>query len=219
MKDQRIKKIIITILCVLLLCSSILACELKNKKNTVTIKKILVVIAPENFYTDELFFVIQEFGKNGIAFDIVSTKNGLINGMYFDPTFVKNNPSEGYVIVKNLIKVEKIIKEINPSDYDAIAITGGAGAIQYLWEDKELHSLIQKFNNQKKIIAAICAGPIVLAKAGVLKGIKATCPIDDLKNGAIFVNENIIVDGRFVTANGPLSSQEYGYKIVELLNN
>ena len=38
-----------------------------------------------------------------------------------------------------------------------------------LRDDARVIEIVQQFNQEHKLIAAICAGPIVLAKAGILK--------------------------------------------------
>jgi protease I len=67
---------------------------------------------------------------------------------------------------------------------------------------------------------------VILAKAGVLKDKKATVwtssldrgPVKILKeNGAEFVNEKVVRDGKIITANGPAAATEFGEKILENL--
>ena len=63
----------------------------------------------------------------------------------------------------------------NIETYDALVIPGGLPGATNLRDDKRVIDLVQKFNNANKIVAAICAGPIVLEKAGVIKDKKVTC--------------------------------------------
>ena len=39
-----------------------------------------------------------------------------------------------------------------------------------LRDNEKVQSLIKKYNEENKIVAAICAAPIALAKAGVIEG-------------------------------------------------
>ena len=50
----------------------------------------------------------------------------------------------------------------NIETYDALVIPGGLPGATNLRDDKRVIDLVQKFNNANKIVAAICAGPIVL---------------------------------------------------------
>ena len=49
----------------------------------------------------------------------------------------------------------------NIETYDALVIPGGLPGATNLRDDKRVIDLVQKFNNANKIVAAICAGPIV----------------------------------------------------------
>lgn len=68
-------------------------------------------------------------------------------------------------------------------------------------------------------IAAICAAPaVVLGQEGLLKGKKATCypGFEHLLKGAEHLDLPVVVDGKFVTANGPASAMHWALSIVEL---
>jgi len=54
-------------------------------------------------------------------------------------------------------------------EYDGIVIPGGLPGATNLRDDARVIEIVQQFNQEHKLIAAICAGPIVLAKAGILK--------------------------------------------------
>ncbi|MDD1666685.1 MAG: DJ-1/PfpI family protein, partial [Methanomicrobiales archaeon] len=72
--------------------------------------------------------------------------------------------------------------------------------------------------------AAICLSPVVLARAGVLSGKKATVfrTADSVaemrKGGADLRGEPVVVDGRFVTANGPAVARRFGEAVVSGLS-
>ena len=116
------------------------------------------------------------------------------------------------------------IADINVSDYDAVVFIGGAGAVNYQ-HDVQAHLTAQEAINRGKILGAICIAPTILAYSGVLEGKKATVWNQDgkqaeilIKNGATFVDEAVVVDGKIVTANGPPAAEAFGKKILELLN-
>jgi protease I len=116
------------------------------------------------------------------------------------------------------------IDDINVSDYDAIIFVGGPGAVDYQ-NDVNAHLTCQEAINRKKILAAICIAPTILANADVLEGKKATVWNEDgkqaevlTKNKAEFVDEEVVVDGKVITANGPEAAEMFGKKIIEMLN-
>jgi len=72
----------------------------------------------------------------------------------------------------------------------------------------------------------LCILPVILAKAGVLKGKKATVwsslmdrvPVRILEeNDAIYQEKSVVVDGKIITANGPAAAEEFAKAIVEVL--
>ena len=116
------------------------------------------------------------------------------------------------------------IDDINVSDYDAIIFIGGPGATIYQ-KDVQAHLTCQEAINRGKVLAAICIAPLTLAYADVLEGKKVTVWNEDNmqsvileRQGAIYTGNAIEVDGKIITANGPQAAEEFGKKILELLN-
>ena len=92
--------------------------------------------------------------------------------------------------------------------------------------DVQAHLTAQEAVNRKKVLAAICIAPTILAKAGVLDGKRATVWNKEGNNskilenhGAIFTDEMVIVDGKIITANGPDAAEGFAIKIVEMLKS
>ena len=75
-----------------------------------------------------------------------------------------------------------------------------------------LKELVNKLNNENKLVAAICAGPEFLAKAGILKGKKFTTTVEPSeyseKNESdpfpreSYVEARMVRDGNIITAKG-----------------
>jgi len=107
--------------------------------------------------------------------------------------------------------------------FDAIVLVGGLGAVTSLVHDEPLRKLLVEADARHKIIAAICLAPTVLARAGLLKNVIATCYVDAstinyLKsNGASYMDKTVVVSGRIVTANGPDASKEFARQVLTLL--
>jgi protease I len=115
------------------------------------------------------------------------------------------------------------IRHANPNDYDALVIAGGSGSPK-LVDYPEVLDIVRRFKEKGKLIAAICLGSYILAKAGILKGIKVTIwPADfalaELRRaGAIYQKSKLVVDGKIITAECPDVAKEFGEKIVEMLS-
>lgn len=69
---------------------------------------------------------------------------------------------------------------------------------------------------EKKMEAAICAAPSILAEFGLLEGKKATCHPDfeDKMEGAILIGESVAVDGMIFTGQGLGATFDFAFEIV-----
>jgi len=121
--------------------------------------------------------------------------------------------------------VDLTLDQINIRDYDGIFFIGGPGALEHLDKPRSVELVCEA----KKLhipFGAICISVRILAKAGVLKGVKATGWDDDnaLRTilegyGAIYEEDkDIVTDGLIVTARGPASAEQFGQGIVRVLN-
>ena len=71
--------------------------------------------------------------------------------------------------------------------------------------------------NQGKYIAAICAAPTVLKKAGILKGKSMTCHPSVQSNFDCYVKDRVVVDEKVITSQSPGTAMEFSFKLVEIL--
>ena len=183
-------------------------CISKEKGESMQNKKVLMVIAPKDFRDEELFEPMAVFESKGLEVDVVSTQKGECVGM-----------------LGNKITVDKTIYDVDANDYVAIVIVGGIGSKQYLWNNERLLELVKEFYSQNKVVSAICLSPVVLARAGVLKGKKATVypapeAIEELKKaGAIYEDRGIVVDGNVITAKSPDYARLFGLEVFKAIEN
>jgi len=179
----------------------------QNMTNLIN-KKVVMIVASEGFRDEEYLVPKKVLENRGVEVKTASNKLGIAQGADGAET-----------------KVDLLIQDINLSDFDAIIFVGGPGALNNL--DNEIsYNLIKKTIEEDKPLAAICISPVILAKAGILKNKKATVwssisdksPIKILEeNGALYQKENVVIDGKIITANGPLAAKEFGEAIVNLL--
>ena len=115
-----------------------------------------------------------------------------------------------------IIKMDKVFDE---SDYDAdiVVLPGGLPGATNLRDDKRVTDLVKNFYENNKVVAAICAGPIVLEKAGILTGKDFTCYPGFDKEAASGNYQDVLVcvDGNIVTGRGPAASFGFGYAVLE----
>lgn len=167
--------------------------------------KVLFVIAHEGFRDEECFEPKEVLKDHEVIIASTDTTpaTGALGG--------KITPD---------ITIDEALNKIN--EFDAVVFVGGPGANVY-FENPAAHKIAQ---NAKNIIAAICIAPVTLAKAGVLKGKKATVWDDGQKTqakiledaGAIYIAEDVVVDGNLITANGPNAAKKFGEAILDKLS-
>ena len=190
------------------------AAEIQNLiKNQPMIKnkgKILMVVSPKDFRDEEFFVPAEIFKKSGYKVEVASIKKGMALG------------ADG-----GEVKIDYSFDDVNLDDFKAVVFVGGPGALENL--DKErTYQFIKEVVVENKLLGAICISPVILAKAGVLKGKKATVwssvfdksPIELLKKaGAIYQEGPVVQDGKIITGNGPKAAREFAQKIIEALKS
>ena len=88
-----------------------------------------------------------------------------------------------------------------------------------LRDDDRLMSALQKMQEEGKWIAAICAAPIALNRAGVLKNKQFTCYDgieSDIETGT-YIKQTVVVDGKVITSRGPATALAFAYELVHQL--
>jgi protease I len=166
-------------------------------------KSVLMIIASNNFRDEEYLHPREVLENEGAKITIASSTKKEATGML------------GTKVVPDIL-----IDEVDIDDYDAVIFVGGSGANEY-WENEKAHEIAKKAYEKSKVIGAICIAPVTLARAGLLKGKKATVYTSEIENikkeGAIYTGNSVEVDGKIVTGDGPSAAKEFGEKIAELL--
>ncbi len=119
------------------------------------------------------------------------------------------------------IIADKLFKEVDYELIDMIILPGGMPGAANLNEHLGLREQILNFNESKKMLAAICAAPLVFGNLGILKNKKATCfpGYENQLHGAIATGENIEVSENIITGKGAGVAIDFALKIVEILKN
>ncbi|MBP7865616.1 MAG: DJ-1/PfpI family protein [Acidobacteria bacterium] len=166
-------------------------------------KKAALIVALAGFRDEEYLEPRQVLVKAGIGVTTVSTGPGTARGK-----------------LGAKAAVDRLIEDLHVSDYEAILFIGGPGAADYFNHPRAL-AVANDAVAAGKVLGAICIAPGTLARAGVLKGKRATCfPSEEpslKKAGAVYTGQDVEVDGRIVTANGPHAARAFGQAVVRLL--
>jgi 4-methyl-5(b-hydroxyethyl)-thiazole monophosphate biosynthesis len=117
----------------------------------VHMKKVAVLLA-DGFEEIEALTVVDVLRRANIHCDMVSIASLNVTGSH-----------------KIEVVADRIITE-NMNEYDMVVLPGGLPGATNLRDNQDVIALIKQFNNDSsKYIAAICAAPIVLEKAGIIE--------------------------------------------------
>ena len=119
------------------------------------------------------------------------------------------------------VKVDGLVKDANPAQFDALVLPGGQINPDKLRTDADAVSFVKRFVETGKTTAAICHGPWTLIEAGVVKGKTMTSwpsvHTDLMNAGATWVDKEVVVDGQFITSRKPDDIPAFSEKIIEAL--
>jgi 4-methyl-5(b-hydroxyethyl)-thiazole monophosphate biosynthesis len=117
------------------------------------------------------------------------------------------------------IEADLHINDISASDIDALILPGGMPGSDNLNRCEPLKKMLSDHHKKGKLIAAICAAPLVFGELGLLNGLRATCypSFEPRLTGAILTDEPAVVDGNVITGKSPGSVFNFALAIVEYL--
>ncbi|MCQ2352441.1 MAG: DJ-1/PfpI family protein [Victivallaceae bacterium] len=151
-------------------------------------KKILVVLA-DGFEEIEALGAVDVLRR--LQLDVVTAS---LNG---------KNPVSGAHRI--LVDADRPFADCAKEDFDAVVLPGGMPGAENLRQSAALRDFLQTMARQGKIVAAICAAPMVLANAGLLDGKRFTMypGFEAFLHGLTYTSRAAERDGNIVTGRGP----------------
>ena len=166
-------------------------------------KKILLMLA-EGFEEVEALTVVDYLRRKDIICDTCSIAES------------KNVEGAHRISVES----DKVLKDIvDIEGYDGIVLPGGLPGSTNLRDNDRVIELVKDFDKNEKLIAAICAAPIVLEKAGIIDGKNITSypgTEGELKSGK-YKEDLVVRDGHIITSRGPAVAVYFALEIVDYL--
>jgi protease I len=165
-------------------------------------KRVLVAIPHTQFRDEEFFEPKKILESEGAAVTVASTAVRMCHG------------TQGGSVQSTVT-----IADSKAEDFDALVIGGGPSVPDLFWNNKSLAELAAAFSAAGKVVAAISLSTVVLAKAKLLTGKRATVyflpqAIQELKTaGATYVTDPLIVQEKLILAEGPTESAKFGQAI------
>ncbi|RSL33414.1 type 1 glutamine amidotransferase [Salibacterium salarium] len=168
--------------------------------------KQVIALVDEDFEDLELWGPVMRLREEGAKVVLTGKeKNKTYHGKYGVPA-----------------EAEAEFNEVHPQDFDGILVPGG-WAPDKLRRFDEVLDMVKHMEEHKKIIGQICHAGWVLVSADVLEGKKVTSTPgikDDMTNaGAIWSDEEVVVDGHVVSSRRPPDIPAYCKELVKAFRN
>ncbi len=181
---------------------------------------ILVVIAKKDFQDYEFLetkrVLEQAKQTQPHTLRIVSSSAGDCHGRFGALAKAELSCADALTLIKQPLS--------QPDAVHAVVFIGGGGALTLL-DVPDALELARQAAKRRKVLAAICIAPVILAKAGVLEGQNATVWDDGngtqmrllKQGGATVLPQHVVVDGSIITADGPQAARDFGKAILKVL--
>ena len=180
-------------------------------------KKVIVMLA-DGFEEIEALAPVDLLRRAGI--EVVTVGAELVKG------------SRGISVATDM-RVNDFLEDCNKNGLpDAIVVPGGLNGTKNLAACKKANDLILKMWEEKKLVCAICAAPvIVLSPLGILKNKNFTC-YPSMENdfaefagnnweekvlGSVHHTENVVIDGNLITSRGAGTALDFSFAIIQVL--
>ena len=162
--------------------------------------RVLVPLA-EGFEELEAVAVIDVLRRSGAEVVVAGLKEGPVKA------------SRGVVMV-----ADTTMAAVAGQTFDAVVLPGGAEGAKRLAADPDVERALRAARDGGKVVAAICAAPVVvLHPHGFLQGKRATCHPSLAASLPGYADERVVLDGRTLTSQGPGTALEFALELVRVL--
>lgn len=118
------------------------------------------------------------------------------------------------------VECDLVIGELDVSDAEMIVLPGGLGGVASIRGCKAALDAVKAVYDAGNYVAAICAGPTILAELGILSGKKATCypgQIPNMRDAVVVENAACVTDGRIITGASAGTAIPFALALIEAL--
>ena len=167
--------------------------------------KVMVMLAP-GFEEGETVTILDIVRRGGFVADSVSTAGEFVTGAH------------GITI-----RADRVLGEDWRAfgRYDMIVLPGGWDGVANMLADERVIGLVRHYDGTGKFVAAMCAAPNVLARAGVLAGRTMTAypgeKTEPFYRKARHVADVVVRDGKMITSRAPGTALPFAFALVDAL--
>ena len=167
----------------------------------------IAILVTDGFEQVELTQPRDALESEGAITKIISDKRGMVHGMNHD------QPADQF-------PVDLTFDEAYSQDFDAVLLPGGEVNSARIRSNELAQKIVKGIAAQDKPIAVICHGAWLLAAAGLVQGKTMTSHQDleqDLKKAGVnWVDQEVVVDGNWVSSRKPEDIPAFNARMVEV---
>ena len=117
------------------------------------------------------------------------------------------------------VQADCTVEQMKLADTDMVLLPGGLGGVESILGCQAALDAVKRTWDGGKYVAAICAGPTVLAKLGITAGRRATCypGCETQMPGTEYTPVQAQQDGKLITGQAPGASFAFGLKLLAAL--
>ena len=118
------------------------------------------------------------------------------------------------------VEADVTVEETDFSGAEMIVLPGGLGGVASIRGCDKALEAVKAAYEQEKYIAAICAGPTILAQLGLLAGKQATCypgQIPNMLDARVVENAAVVRDGKIITGTSAGTAIPFALALIEAL--
>lgn len=170
----------------------------------------VLMLATDGFEESELFEPRQALLDAGAQVTLASIKSDPISG--------ETGGEKGKSITP-----DTTLDQVELDQFDALVLPGGVGNPDKLRMNAKAVEIVRSFMDSKRLVAAICHAPWLLAEADVVAGRRLTSWPSirtDLANaGADVVDEEVVSDGNLITSRKPDDIPAFNRAVIAALED
>lgn len=117
------------------------------------------------------------------------------------------------------VKCDKLLKDAVV--LDGVVLPGGIPGVPNIESNKNAIQFVIQHFNENKLVAAICAAPTLLGRAGILSNSKAVC-YPDMMDSLVCKekgNERVVADKNVITSQSAGTAMEFAFEIIKYLKD
>lgn len=166
----------------------------------------VAILVTDDFEQVEMTEPRTALEQQGAITRIISNKHGKVQGFNHD-------------VKADQFDVDLTFQEADPKDFDAALLPGGVINSDQIRAIPEAQRFVQQMDEDGKPIAVICHGAWLLVSAKLVDGRTMTSwPTlqDDIRNaGGNWVDQEVVVDGNWVSSRKPSDIPAFNQKMVD----